>query len=121
MIRLKQKQEILLAYFHEGISQREIARRTGMDRKTIRKYIVEYEQQREELIRTKDPMRIGVLTEGIVQAPKYQVGAHSELENSGVCISYGSVLRTRSSRTRNTLRTCLCLTFRQMRNRSLSC
>ncbi|WP_436663501.1 IS21 family transposase [Alicyclobacillus acidoterrestris] len=133
MIRLKQKQEILLAYFHEGISQREIARRTGMDRKTIRKYIVEYEQQREELIRTKDPMRIGVLTEGIVQAPKYQVGVrpkpvvteeveekirgflaeneerrnkglhkqvrrpvdiHSELENSGVCISYGSVLRT---------------------------
>jgi len=133
MIGLKQKQEILLAYFHGGVSQREIARRTGIDRKTIRKYIVEYEQQKEELVRTEDAGRIGALTDGIVQRPRYRVGErpkpvvteeveekirgflteneerrrkgmhkqvrrpvdiHSELESEGICISYGSVLRT---------------------------
>nr|WP_311794884.1 helix-turn-helix domain-containing protein [Alicyclobacillus acidiphilus] len=45
MIGLEQKQKIILAYFHEGASQREIARRTGVDRKTIRKYIVEHTYQ----------------------------------------------------------------------------
>lgn len=133
MIGLEQKQKIILAYFHEGASQREIARRTGVDRKTIRKYIVEYEQQREELIQTDDAARIAVLTDGIVQPPKYRTGdrpklvvteeveerirgflaeneerrrkgmhkqvrrpvdIHAELENAGICISYGSVLRT---------------------------
>ena len=74
MIGLGQKQRIILAYFHEGASQREIARRTGVDRKTIRKYIVEYEQQREELMQTGDAARIAVLTEGIVQSPQYRTG-----------------------------------------------
>ena len=73
MVRLIQKQEILLAYLHEGLSQREIARRTGINRKTIRKYIREYVQQREELAATEDATRMGVLTEGIVQSPKYPV------------------------------------------------
>lgn len=133
MIRLIQKQGILLAYLHDGLSQREMAKRTGIDRKTIRKYINEYAQQREELVRTEDPRRVGELTDGIVQPPQYCVGVrpkpvvneeientiqlflaenqarrnrgmhkqvrrpvdmHSELEGAGVCISYGSVLRT---------------------------
>ena len=43
MIRLVQKQEIILSYFREGKSQWDIHRETGIDRKTIRKYIRKYE------------------------------------------------------------------------------
>ncbi|MGF7050636.1 DNA-binding CsgD family transcriptional regulator [Paenibacillus sp. DS2015] len=41
MISLIQKQNIILMHHREGRSQREIGRMTGVDRKTIRKYIVE--------------------------------------------------------------------------------
>jgi len=49
MISLKQKQNIILMHHREGKSQREIHRITGVDRKTIRKYIKNYEKQRKEL------------------------------------------------------------------------
>ena len=133
MIQLIQKQEILLTYLHDGLSQREMAKRTGIDRKTIRKYVSEYAQQRAELVRTEDLRRVGELTDGIIQPPRYRVGVrsrpvvneevenriqlfltenqerrnrgmhkqvrrpvdmHLALEEAGVCISYGSVLRT---------------------------
>ncbi|WP_278342696.1 helix-turn-helix domain-containing protein, partial [Parageobacillus thermoglucosidasius] len=49
MIQLIQKQNILIMHYREGKSQREIARITGIDRKTVAKYIKQYEQQRKEL------------------------------------------------------------------------
>lgn len=48
-IILKQKQDILLKYLREGRSQREIAKETGIDRKTIRKYIKAYEIKMHQL------------------------------------------------------------------------
>ena len=39
MITLKQKQHIVLKFFIYGKSQHAIARETGIDRKTTRKYI----------------------------------------------------------------------------------
>lgn len=49
MIDMIQKQNILLSYYREGKSQREIAGLTGIARKTVSKYIREYEQRRQEL------------------------------------------------------------------------
>ncbi|SHJ80148.1 HTH domain-containing protein [Paramaledivibacter caminithermalis] len=43
MVTLNQKAEIIISYFKEGISQREISRRLGVDRKTVRKYIKQLE------------------------------------------------------------------------------
>ncbi|MDC3411852.1 helix-turn-helix domain-containing protein [Terrihalobacillus insolitus] len=43
MIDLNKKQDVLLMHLREGKSQREIARETGTDRKTVSKYIKEYE------------------------------------------------------------------------------
>ncbi|HZK60578.1 MAG TPA: IS21 family transposase [Anaerovoracaceae bacterium] len=70
MIKLKTKQEIILMHIRGGKSQREISRITGRDRKTIRKYIREYEEDRRNLLEYE-----GVDTEemvsSIVEKPKY--------------------------------------------------
>ncbi len=42
------KQEIIIRYFRQGNSQRKISRELGINRKTIRKYIEDYEKSRNE-------------------------------------------------------------------------
>lgn len=42
MIKLKSKQDILIKYFRERLSQRAIVREGGIDRKTVKRYIEEY-------------------------------------------------------------------------------
>ncbi|MDC3418739.1 IS21 family transposase [Aquibacillus salsiterrae] len=73
MINLKNKQEVLIMYLREGRSQREIAKKVGIDRKTVSKYIKEYESQRNELNR-HDIVNAGELIQTIVDAPRYRVG-----------------------------------------------
>ncbi len=51
MITLLDKQKIILKYFHDGKSQREIQKETGISRKTIRKYINEYETKKTALLK----------------------------------------------------------------------
>lgn len=46
MISLMNKQEIILSHFREEKSQWDIHRETGISRKTIRKYIKEYEKKK---------------------------------------------------------------------------
>ncbi|MBB6447846.1 transposase [Bacillus benzoevorans] len=60
MIELSKKQNVLLMHLREGKSQREIARETGVDRKTVRKYIKEYERKRMEIQQSDDPVQTGV-------------------------------------------------------------
>lgn len=74
MIELIQKQNILIAYLREGRSQREIARMTGVDRKTIRKYINEYEKRMEELGKSQPGEGRSEMIDAIVAEPKYRVG-----------------------------------------------
>ncbi len=70
MINLKTKQEIVFMHIRDGKSQREISRITGRDRKTIRKYIKEYEENRKYLVEYKgvDPEEI---ISSIAEKPKY--------------------------------------------------
>lgn len=42
MISMKDKSEIIRLHYHEGLSEREIHRRLGFSRKTIKKFIKEY-------------------------------------------------------------------------------
>jgi transposase len=75
VITLKQKQEIILKSYREGKSQRAIARETGIDRKTVSKYIKTYQQAKQELIQSVEITRndqIDLIT-NLVAAPKYQV------------------------------------------------
>ena len=71
MIKLKQKQDILIMFFRDGKSQRAIPRETGVSRKTISKYIKEYEVQKNQLLGADPGSDIGELTDSIVAAPKY--------------------------------------------------
>ena len=45
VINLNEKQDIILKFLREGLSQREISRRTGIARDTIRKYVNYYENK----------------------------------------------------------------------------
>lgn len=69
MISLVQKQEIILSHFREGKSQWQIHRETGIARKTIRKYIKEYERKKQELM--KEGVNKEEIIEEIVSKPKY--------------------------------------------------
>jgi len=69
MISLMDKQEIIISHFLEGKSQWEIHRQTGFDRKTIRKYVNQYEEKKKAIIEEKEDVR--VLIDDIVEAPKY--------------------------------------------------
>ncbi|OMF28665.1 transposase [Paenibacillus sp. FSL H8-0548] len=72
MISLIQKQNIILMNYRDGRSQREISRMIGVDRKTIRKYIERYEDQRKELISGEDGQI--ELIRSIVETPTYTTG-----------------------------------------------
>lgn len=73
MIVLMQKQEILLKYLREGKSQREIARETGVDRKTVRNYIYDYEEKLKQLQDATHDIDRGELIQELVEAPRYPV------------------------------------------------
>ncbi len=76
MIRLDQKVEILLGYFRENKSQRQISRELGISRTTVQKYIKEYQSSKEVLdILEKDNERnraeIYHLIEEMTSEPRY--------------------------------------------------
>ena len=50
MISLMDKQKIIISNFLEGKSQWQIHRESGFDRKTIRKYVNEYEEKKVKLL-----------------------------------------------------------------------
>lgn len=71
MIKLKSKQNILIKYFREGLSQRAIAREVGMDRKTVKRYIEEYESKLQEIENSNGEIDKGELIQNLVDSPKY--------------------------------------------------
>lgn len=72
VIKLKQKQEIVLMYFREGMSQRAIAREVGIDRKTVSRYIKDYETKIKDMEQANDILEKGEFIQSIVEAPKYK-------------------------------------------------
>ena len=74
MIRLIDKQKIIISHYREGKTQRQIKRETGVNRKTIRKYIREYEEKKNILITNKGSDN-AELIEDIVEKPKYDTSS----------------------------------------------
>jgi transposase len=75
LITLNEKQEIILKFYREGKSQRAIAKETGIDRKTIGKYLKSYHQAQQNLLQATDVThieQIDLITD-LVTPPKYQV------------------------------------------------
>ena len=75
MIKLNEKQHIIISAYLEDKSQRSIARETGIDRKTISKYVKEYELKRQKILLTDEEIsNIRELQDSIVESPKYNSG-----------------------------------------------
>lgn len=71
MIKMTQKQEVLLRFFREGDSKSKISRDIGIDRKTIRKYIYDYLLELEKE-KTSGTHVEGSLAKYISEPPKYK-------------------------------------------------
>ena len=69
MIGLIDKQKIIISHYREGKTQRQIKRETGINRKTIRKYIREYEEKKNILLSSKGSDRSELIAD-IVEKPK---------------------------------------------------
>jgi len=69
MINLLQKQELILKHYREEESQRDISRQTGISRKTIRKYINQYEEKRKKLLGSREGADNSALIEAIIRSP----------------------------------------------------
>ena len=91
------KQEIIISHFLEGKSQWEIHRQTGFDRKTIRKYVNQYEEKRKAII--EETGDVEVLIEDIVEAPKYDTSNRAKYKLTDEIIerwTYVNTLDTKS-------------------------
>lgn len=65
------KQDIVLKFFREGLSQRAIAREVGIDRKTVRRYITDYETKLKNIEEQGVNVDQGELIQSLVEAPKF--------------------------------------------------
>jgi len=79
MIKLIDKQKIIISYYREGRTQRQIAREVGVNRKTIRRYIREYEKKKNILTRSKDNNRSELIAD-IVEKPKYNTSGRYKVK-----------------------------------------
>lgn len=84
MLKLIDKQKIIIKYFNEGLSGRQIEKELHISRKTIRKYIKEYEEKRNKLIETKEEDI--VLIADICQKPKYDSSTRNKVKLTGQII-----------------------------------
>ncbi|MFD0942358.1 sigma factor-like helix-turn-helix DNA-binding protein [Savagea faecisuis] len=66
MISLNKKQQVLLAYFQENESQRQIAKRLDLSRNTVKKYIDQ------ELVAKQQDTRNLPITNNYVSPPSYK-------------------------------------------------
>lgn len=72
MINLLEKQQIIIAAYLDGKSYRSIAKEIGISRKTVSKYVREYEKARIQLLDTEgNEGDIRELIDTIVEKPKY--------------------------------------------------
>ena len=79
MIKLIDKQRIIISYYREGRSQRQIARESGINRKTIRRYIREYEKKKNILTGSKGSDKSELIAD-IVEKPKYNASGRYKVK-----------------------------------------
>lgn len=73
-----EKQQIIISYYRQGISQRQIAKTLHISRKTVKKYILQYKEERDQ---SGDE-------QGIVLPPKYDTSSRSKIKLTDSVIEY---------------------------------
>ena len=71
MISIMKKQRIILDYFTKGFNKTEITTKTGVDWKTVNKYIKEYEEAKHSLVEEKGSKEVLEIIEEITNSPTY--------------------------------------------------
>jgi len=80
MINLIEKQKIIISHFQKGKSQRQIARQMGLNRRTIAKYIKDYERKKSKLTDSKENSNKEELIADIVENPKYDTSKRKKVK-----------------------------------------
>ena len=80
MIKLIDKQRIILMNTNEGKSQRQISMELKIDRKTIRRCLRQYEEKKNKLIETDDGDDNCLLISDICQKPKYNSSSRKKVK-----------------------------------------
>lgn len=79
MVTLFQKQQIILKAFLEGKSQRQIAKEVGINRKTVKKNIIQYAKAKKELLKNSNVENEKELIDEIVSKPKYDISNRKKI------------------------------------------
>ena len=80
MIKLIEKQKIIITYSRKGKSQRQIAREMGLNRRTITKYIKDYETKKAQLTDSKGNSNQEELIADIVEDPRYDTSNRKKVK-----------------------------------------
>ncbi len=80
MIKLIEKQKIIITYLRKGKSQRQIAREMGLNRRTIAKYVKDYERKKAWLTDSKGNSNKDELIADIVENPKYDTSKRKKVK-----------------------------------------
>ncbi len=77
---MNQKQKIIIAYHNKQKSQRAIAMELGLNRRTVARYIKDYDQKRAKLMATADDTQKEELTADIIQTPGYDTRSRKKVK-----------------------------------------
>lgn len=82
---MKLKQEIIIKYL-QGEGQRKISKELHVSRNTIRKYITQYNLQKQKLVENNNLQDVHVLIDDIVQEPSYNSSTRKRRTITDECI-----------------------------------
>jgi len=80
MIKLIEKQKIIISHFQKGKSQRQIAREMGLNRRTITRYVKDYERKKARLADSKEKLNKEELIADIVEDPGYDTSSRKKVK-----------------------------------------
>ena len=80
MIKLIEKQKIIITYLRKGKSQRQITRQMGLNRRTIAKYVKDYETKKARLTGSKRNSNQEELIADIVEDPRYDTSNRKKVK-----------------------------------------
>lgn len=79
MIKLIEKQKIIIAYHNKQKSQRTIAREVGLNRRTVARYIKDYERKRNQLLAEDNSAKEELISD-IVAPPSYDSSSRKKVK-----------------------------------------
>ncbi|MEA1970557.1 MAG: IS21 family transposase, partial [Thermodesulfobacteriota bacterium] len=78
--KLIEKQKIIISHFQKGKSQRQIARQMGLNRRTIAKYVKDYERKKDKLTNSKGNSNQEELIADIAENPGYDTSNRKKVK-----------------------------------------